>query len=226
MTPCQFVFCNIQAIVADPVCTVCTPLISVVNLGSSWYGTITGTNHDVTFLLRLSVDHGSVRKYGQKRLPGFKHFLISDTEVRTANIRIWSVRVCLAKWLQNAQNIWFDFLGCLEVIIIFFLNNIIKYGFIFFWQQGRACNLTLFETTLVNILKTMSLKHAFWWYLKRFRTPNIFLKIMSLFHSDTIWNDLKLQRFFYKKNNVSKACALKEFETIWKCRERKWKQCL
>ena len=41
MTPCQFVFCNIQAIVADPACTVCTTMISVVNPGSSWYGTIT-----------------------------------------------------------------------------------------------------------------------------------------------------------------------------------------
>ena len=42
-----------------------------------------------------------------------------------------------------------------------------------FWKQGRACNLTLFETTRITsetILKTMSLKHAFWRYLKRFGT--------------------------------------------------------
>ena len=42
-----------------------------------------------------------------------------------------------------------------------------------FWKQGRACNLTLFETTRIiseTLLKTMSLKHAFWRYLKRFGT--------------------------------------------------------
>ena len=35
--------------------------------------------------------------------------------------------------------------------------------------------------------------------------------------SDNIWNDLELQRIF--ENNVSKACILTAFKTIWKCRE-------
>ena len=104
VVPMWFTMIVIGHIVADPACTVCTSMISVVNLGSSWYGTITGINHVVTFLLRLSVDHGSLGKYGHKRRPGF-NILISGTEVRTANIRIWSVRVCLAEWLQNVQNI-------------------------------------------------------------------------------------------------------------------------
>ena len=137
MTPCQFVFGNIQAIVADPACTGVQPMVSVVNLGSSWYGTITGTNHDVTFLLRLSVDHGSVRKYGHKRLPGFTHFLISDTEVRTANIRIWSVRVCLAEWLQNVQNILIRLPWLFGSYYYHCLKRIIKYGFIFIFDAYR-----------------------------------------------------------------------------------------
>ena len=40
-----------------------------------------------------------------------------------------------------------------------------------FWKHGRACNLTIFETTRITsetILITMSLKHALWRYLKRF----------------------------------------------------------
>ena len=41
-----------------------------------------------------------------------------------------------------------------------------------FWRQDRACTLTVFETivTSKNILKSMSLKHALWRYLKRFGT--------------------------------------------------------
>jgi len=41
-------------------------------------------------------------------------------------------------------------------------------------------------------------------------------------HSDTIWNDLELQRIFLE-NNVSKACILTLFGTIWNCRESFWK---
>jgi len=86
----------------------------------------------------------------------------------------------------------------------------------------------------------MSLKYAFWQYLKRFGTAENILKTMSLKHAhDGIWNNLELQRkdennvskesiltVFEKigtckekiENNVSKACILTVFEIIWNCR--------
>jgi len=46
-------------------------------------------------------------------------------------------------------------------------------------------------------MKTMSIKHAVWHYLKRFGTA---------------------EKSF--ENNVFKACALNVFETIWNCSEK------
>ena len=37
-------------------------------------------------------------------------------------------------------------------------------------------------------------------------------------HSNSIWNDLELQR--KNENNVSKGYILTVFETIWNCREK------
>ena len=48
-------------------------------------------------------------------------------------------------------------------------------------------------------IKTMSLKNAFWHYLKRFGIVE------------------------KHEKNLSKECILTEFETIWNCR-KKWKQ--
>ena len=71
-----------------------------------------------------------------------------------------------------------------------------------FRKQGIACNLTLFETTRIpseTILKTMSLKHALWRYLKRFGTAvNFYKQFLKSMRSQGIWNDLKLQRIFLK----------------------------
>ena len=65
----------------------------------------------------------------------------------------------------------------------------------------------------------MSLKHAFWWYLKRFgTTENIFENnvskacILTVF--EKIWNCRETN-----ENNVSKTCILTVFKTIWNCRE-------
>ena len=79
------------------------------------------------------------------------------------------------------------------------------------FEKCRACNLTLFETIWKcrEKMKTMSLKHALWWYLNRFETAENFLKKMSLKHD--LWPYLK--RFGTlvtaerkSENNVSKAC--------------------
>ena len=69
----------------------------------------------------------------------------------------------------------------------FFLEN----------NVSKACILTIFKTiwNCREKMKTMSLKNAFWHYLKRFRTAVIL------------------------ENNVSKACILTIFKTIWNCRE-------
>ena len=67
-------------------------------------------------------------------------------------------------------------------------------------------------------LKTTSLKHAFWRYLKRFGTAEKQMKTMTLNHAFwRIWNDSEPQKSF--ENNVSKACILTVFKTIWNCRE-------
>ena len=89
---------------------------------------------------------------------------------------------------------------------------------IHFWKQGRACNLTLFETTRIT-----SLKHAFWHYLKRFGTAeNVFgnnvSKACILTVFKTIWNCRK-----HIENIGFKACALKVFETTWSCRGKNMK---
>ena len=63
-------------------------------------------------------------------------------------------------------------------------------------------------------MKTMSLKHALWRYLKRFGTAEKSLKACILTLFETIW---KFKEFF--KNNVFKACILMVFETNWNCRE-------
>ena len=64
-------------------------------------------------------------------------------------------------------------------------------------------------------MKTMSLKRAFWRYLKRFGTAekneNIVSKACVLTVFETIWNSREIDG-----NNVSKACILVVFETIWK----------
>jgi len=92
MTPFQFVFGSLQAIVVDPAQTVCTPMISVVNPGSSWYGTITPSrNIPVKTLCRSRITTEIPHQW--HRSSNF-----------TAKFEIWSVRVCLAEWLQNAQN--------------------------------------------------------------------------------------------------------------------------
>ena len=57
-------------------------------------------------------------------------------------------------------------------------------------------------------------------YLKRFRTTETFLKIVSLKHA--FWHYLKwfgtAENFF--ENDISKACILTAFKTIWNCREK------
>ena len=89
-----------------------------------------------------------------------------------------------------------------------------------FWKQGRACNLTLFETTRitsVSILKTMSLKHAFWWYLKRFGTAEKQMKTMSLKHA--FWRYLKrfgtVGKIWKHENKDAYACNMTRFNTIF-----------
>ena len=56
-----------------------------------------------------------------------------------------------------------------------------------FWKQDRMCNLT--RITSENILKTTSLKHALWRYLKWFGIAETILKTMSLKHA--FWRYLK-----------------------------------
>ena len=93
----------------------------------------TTVHMSVPFLLRLSVDHGSLRKYGQKRRPSFNHFLTQKLE---SPISGYGVSVsALPNGYKTLKTYWSDFLGCLEVItcIVIFLNSIIKYGFIFFY---------------------------------------------------------------------------------------------
>ena len=89
-----------------------------------------------------------------------------------------------------------------------------------FWKQGRACNLTLFETTRiisVSISKTMSLKHAFWWYLKRFGTAEKQMKTMSLKHA--FWWYLKrfgtVGKIWKHENKDAYACNMTRFNTIF-----------
>ena len=53
----------------------------------------------------------------------------------------------------------------------------------------------IFGTAEKTLKTIMSLKHAFWRYLKWFGTAE------------------------KNENNVSKACVLTRFETIWNCRE-------
>ena len=79
----------------------------------------------------------------------------------------------------------------------------------------------LFEMigTAEKILKTMSLKHEFRLYLKRFGTAGIFFlnnvtKACILTAFKTIWNCRG-----ENENNVSKACILVVSETIWNCRK-------
>ena len=44
---------------------------------------------------------------------------------------------------KTLKTYWSDFLGCLEVIIIFFfLNSMIKYEFIFFFDADRHYSFT------------------------------------------------------------------------------------
>ena len=92
------------------------------------------------------------------------------------------------------------------------------------WKQGRAYNLLYWKHLVLlwtlNILKTMSLRHAFWWYLKRLvncreNIESNVSKACILTVFKTIWNCRE-----HFKNNVFKACALKVFETIWNCREK------
>ena len=130
---------------------------------------------------------------------------------------------------MQSDNIWND----LELQRIF-ENNV-----------SKACILTAFKTIwkcreyfennaflsmrskgiwndlkLQRILsKTMSLKHAFWWYLKQFGTAENNWKqctskacIVKVF--ETIWNCRE-----HLQNNVFKACILVVSETIWNCRE-------
>jgi len=92
---------------------------------------------------------------------------------------------------------------------------------------SKACILTLFET-IWNCRKlfenNMSLKHAFWPYLKRFGTAENILKTMSLKHA--FWQYSKPFGTAEKnENKVSKACTMTEFENVLYCIE-KWKQCL
>ena len=56
------------------------------------------------------------------------------------------------------------------------------------------------DSELQRKMKTMSLKHAFWHYLKRFGTAEKMLKTMSLKHA--FWSMV--------------------LEIIWNCRENKW----
>ena len=91
----------------------------------------------------------------------------------------------------------------------------------------------------LNILKTISLKHAFWWYLKRFLTAEKILKTTSLKHAfrrylklfeiaETLLKAMSLKHPFwwylkrfwtaenFMENNVFKACAINVIETeIW-----------
>jgi len=67
----------------------------------------------------------------------------------------------------------------------------------------------------------MSLKHAFWQCLKRFRTAEHFLKTMSL--NNAFWHLTVVQILWNcrekNENNVYKEYILTMFETIWNCRE-------
>ena len=142
MTPCQFVYSgnrsgsSLNCMHANDLC------------GES--GVF--VNHVVTFLLRLSVDHESLRKYGQKRRPGFNHFLISDTEVRTANMEC----PCLPCRMVTKRSKHIDLTSLVvsKSLLSFFSNSIIKYGLIVFFDADRY----FYNQPHLIILKTLTVK--------------------------------------------------------------------
>mgnify|MGYP007091379943 CR=1 FL=1 len=184
-------------------------------------------------MFRLSVVHELLWKYGQKGRLGFNHFLISGTEVRTANIRIWSVSVCLVEWLQNAQNIsiWLPWLLA-SYYYLLFSNSIIKYGFILFFDADRyftplpqkpsMCTLEgggvserapsdNFETLTVKLYILTLFEMIFWNCRDNFEN-----KILTLFETTRVTSKTILKTMSLK---ALQACILTVFKTNWNCRE-------
>jgi len=85
---------------------------------------------------------------------------------------------------------------------------------------SKVCILKVFETiwNCREKMRTMSLKNAFWHFLKRFGTADFFGKTMALKHVFG-WYLKRLGNADFL-NNVYKTCILMIFETIWNCREK------
>ena len=95
----------------------------------------------------------------------------------------------LSNGYKTLKTYWSDFLDCLEVItyIIIYLNSLIKYGFIFFFDVYRYFTLLLYPQSL----------HFLWWWgeawgsgqahLIILKTLTIKLYILTLFEM-IFWN--------------------------------------
>jgi len=89
-----------------------------------------------------------------------KHSNVSKACIRTLFETIWNCREHFENnvFKACALNVFGTIWNCREIIE----NNV-----------SKACILAVFETIWncrVFMLKEMSLKHAFWWYLKQFGT--------------------------------------------------------
>ena len=75
--------------------------------------------------------------------------------------------------------------------------------------------------TAENILKTFSLKHAFWRYWKLFGTAENLSK-QNVFKACTMVvfkKDLNCSKNNNNENKDGKVCIVTVFQTIWKCRK-------
>ena len=123
---------------------------------------------------------------------------------------------------KTLKTYWSDSLGCLDVIIIILLNSRVNNEFIFYFDTDRYFtplppNPSMFMMGVAwgsgpAHLKSWRSNCTFWPYLKwYFGTAETILKTRKSVQSDTIWK--------LCENNVSKACVLTVFKTIWNCRE-------
>ena len=148
-------------------------MISVLSPGSSWYGTITLTNHVVTFLFRITTE---------LRTDLFSFSIQIDTLLLYPK-----QSSSLTKSLKHAFWLYFKRYGTPEKQM---KTMSLKHAF---WLYLKRFG------TAEKQMKTMSLKHAFWLYLKRFGTAEKQMKTMSLNHAFwRIRNDSEPQKSFIK----------------------------
>ena len=123
---------------------------------------------------------------------------------------------------KTLKTYWSDSLGCLDVIIIILLKSRVNNEFIFYFDTDRYFTPLPPKPSMFMMgvawgsgpahLKIWRSNCTFWPYLKwYFGTAETILKTRKSVQSDTIWK--------LCENNVSKACVLAEFKTIWNCRE-------